>query len=138
MSDPAISSIHHVTLNVQDLQRSEQWYSQVLNFNRLSEYETPGFKRVILRHPSGIVLGLNKHHDPEADVPFNERRTGLDHLALQVADREQLEAWVTRFDQYGVTHSEVKPGAIPGSFLVAFRDPDEIQLEIFAPAQPGS
>jgi glyoxylase I family protein len=134
VSDPTISSIQHVTLNVHDPERSEQWYSQVLNFSRLAAYETPAFKRVILRHPSGIVLGLNKHDAPEADVPFNERRAGLGHLAFQVPDREQLEAWVTRFDKYGVTHSEIKPGASPGSFLVAFRDRDDIQLEVFAPA----
>ncbi|HEX8919378.1 MAG TPA: VOC family protein [Chloroflexota bacterium] len=138
MSDPTISTIHHVTLNVQDLERSEQWYSQVLNFSRLAAYDTPAFKRVILRHPSGIVLGLNKHDDPEADAPFNERRAGLDHLAFQVGERVQLEAWVTRFEEHGVTHSEIKPGAIPGSFLVAFRDPDEIQLELFVPARPIS
>lgn len=134
MNDPTVSNIHHVTLNVQDPQRSEQWYSEVLNFSRVAAYDTPAFKRIILRHPSGIILGLNKHDDPEADVPFDERRAGLDHLAFQVADRERLEAWVTRFNEYGVTHSEIKLGAIPGSFLVAFRDPDQIQLEVFAPA----
>jgi glyoxylase I family protein len=138
VSDPTISSIHHVTLNVQDPERSGQWYSQVLNFSRLAAHDTPAFRRVILRHPSGIILGLNRHFDPEADVAFNERRAGLDHLAFGVADRVQLEAWVTWFDEHGVTHSEIQPGAIPGSFLVAFRDPDGTQLEVFAPAQPAS
>lgn len=136
MTEPAISAIHHVTLNVHDLERSERWYTDVLGFSRLQAYSTPHFQRVIMRHPSGIVLGVNKHNDPDAEAAFSERRTGLDHLAFQTAGREQLDAWVSQFDEHGVEHSDVKPGAVPGSFLVTFRDPDGIQLEVFAPASP--
>lgn len=71
-------------------------------------------------------------------MPFSERRTGLDHLAFQVSNREQLEAWIARFDAHGVVHSEIKAAAIPGTFLVVFRDPDGIQLELFAPVQTNS
>jgi glyoxylase I family protein len=138
MTEPTISAIHHVTINVHDLERSERWYTDVLTFSRIGGYAAAGFERILMRHSSGIVLGLNKHDDPEADVPFTERRTGLDHLAFQVAGREQLEAWTARFDDLGVTHSEIKPAAVPGSFLIAFRDPDNIQLEVFAPAQSPS
>lgn len=135
MTEPMLSAIHHVTLNVRDVESAERWYTEVLGFSRLQEYETPEFQRIIMRHPSGIILGLNKHRHPDADVPFSERRTGLDHLAFAVADRDQLEAWVARFDEHGVEHSEIKAGATPGSYLVAFRDPERIQLEVFAPPQ---
>lgn len=138
MTEPALTGIHHITLNVHDPDLSEQWYHDVLGFSRTTEFNTPGFRRVIMRHPSGLVLGLTRHHDPEADVRFSERRTGLDHLAIQVPGRGQLEAWHARFEDLGVTHSEIKPGALPGSFLIAFRDPDDIQLEVFAPAQDSS
>ena len=131
---PTWSGYHHVTLNVQDVERSGQWYCDVLGFSRLTTYASDAFERVILRHAeSGATLGLNRHLSPEAGDPFNERRAGLDHLALRVADREALEAWTARFNTFGVPHSEVKPGAVPGSFLIVFRDPDDIQLEVFAP-----
>jgi glyoxylase I family protein len=130
-----LSGIHHVTLNVHDVERSEGWYKEVLGFARVTSYDGPGFHRVILRHPDcGVVLGLNRHDDAEGAQPFNERRTGLDHVALQAPDRGALDGWVSRFEALGVPHSEVKPGAIPGSFLVVFRDPDNVQLEVFAPA----
>lgn len=138
MTEPTISSTHHISLNVHDPERSEQWYAEVLNFSRLGAYSGEDFHRIIMHHPSGIVLGVSRHEHPDADVPFSERRTGLDHLAFQVADREQLEAWIARFDTHGVVHSEIKPAAIPGTFLVAFRDPDGIQLELFAPAQTNA
>lgn len=128
------SGVHHVTLNVQDVAASEQWYGDVLGFARLTGYGTETFQRVILRAGDGrMTLGLNRHTAPEAEQPFDERRAGLDHLAFQVPDREALEAWRERFESLGVTHSEIKPAAVPGSFLIVFRDPDGIQLELFAP-----
>lgn len=133
MTDSAAwTGFHHVTINVQDVDKSERWYVEVLGFARLTQYRTDEFDRVILRHPSGAILGLNRHHAPEAGEPFNERRAGLDHLAFTVADRDALRAWVERFDTLRVTHSDITPFAMPGAFLVAFRDPDGIQLEIFA------
>jgi glyoxylase I family protein len=136
MNQPALSGFHHVTVNVHDIKRSEQWYSQVLGFTRITAYATGSFQRVIMRHPpSGAILGLTHHAAPVAAEPFDERRPGLDHLALQVPDRDTLEAWAARFDELRITHSSVKPGALPGSFLVVFRDPDNIQLEVFAAPQ---
>lgn len=141
-SDPASAppqhaGFHHISLNVQDVERSAAWYREVLGFERLTGYETPDFARVILRHPgSGAILGVSRHRAAVASEPFDERRAGLDHLALRVADADALGDWVTHLDALGVEHSEVKPGAIPGSFLVTLRDPDGTQLEVFAAATP--
>ena len=129
----AHEGFHHLTVNVQDVDASERWYGEVLGFVRVAGYQTEAFTRVILRHPaSGAVLGLNRHDATVAGEPFDERRAGLDHVALAVADRGALDAWVDRFDALGVRHSEVKPGTVPGSWLVTFRDPDGLQLEVFA------
>ena len=136
MAELSFSGVHHVAINVHDLERSERWYAEVLNFARLAPFDGDRFRRVLMRHPSGMLLGLTKHDDPEAAAPFNERRTGLDHFAFQVADRGQLEAWVARFDELGVAHTEVKQTPITGSYLIVFRDPDGIQLEMYAPGQP--
>ena len=130
----AHEGFHHLTLNVRDVDRAEQWYGEVLGFERVAAYATEAFSRVILRHPpSGAILGLNRHTAPVAGEPFDERRPGLDHLALRVDGRAALDAWRDRFDALGIPHSEVKPGAIPGPSLVTFRDQDGLQLEVFAP-----
>jgi len=135
VTEATMSAIHHVAINVHDLESSERWYTRVLGFRRLGPFAGDGFGRMLVRHPSGVVLGLTRHDDPEADVPFSERRTGLDHVAFGVADRETLEAWIAWFDELGVAHSEIKQTPLTGSFLVAFRDPDGIQLELYAPGQ---
>jgi glyoxylase I family protein len=63
---------------------------------------------------------------------FDERRTGLDHIAWGVEGRDGLRAWAAWLDALGVAHSGVidKKGASPYSVIV-FRDPDNIQLELF-------
>jgi glyoxylase I family protein len=133
-SGPTHEGFHHLTVNVQDVDRSETWYGEVLGFERTREIQTDTFRRVILRHPeSGATLGLNRHTAAVAADPFDERRAGLDHLAFRVSGREALDAWVRRFDELGITHSEVKSGGAPGSFMVVFRDPDGLQLEVYFP-----
>lgn len=132
MDGPDWRGVHHVSLNVHDVAASEQWYADVLGFSRVTTYATEQFERVILRHHSGVLVGLSRHRAAEADEPFDERRPGLDHLALEVADRDSLERWARRFDQLGVAHADIKPGAVPGSALLAFRDPDNIQLELIS------
>jgi len=109
------AGFHHLTLNVQDVDSSVKWYGEVLGFEPSARYESEAFARVILRHPdSGAVLGINRHTAPVAAEPFDERRAGLDHLALRVPDRAALDAWVERFDELGIPHSDVKHGAAPG------------------------
>ena len=132
MTEPTLSAIDHIALTVHDLDQSERWYSEVLSFSRVTLAPGDGFQRVIMRHPSGIILGLTGHESPEASAPYSEQRPGLDHLSFGVADREQLEAWVARFDELGVTHSEITQIGATGSCFIAFRDPNNIQLEVFA------
>lgn len=130
---PTLTAVHHAAINVHDLERSERWYADVLGFTRLAPFEGDRFKRILMRHPSGVLVGLTRHDDPEAEAIFSERRSGFDHIAFQVADRAQVEAWISRFDQLGVEHSEMVHTPITGSYLVVFRDPDNIQLEMYAP-----
>jgi len=63
---------------------------------------------------------------------FDETRIGLDHLAFGVTDRADLDAWVTRLEASRAEYSRITTAnSIPGAAVVVFRDPDNIQLEIF-------
>ncbi len=130
-----IGGIHHFGLTVRDVDVSAAWYVEVLGFRRAGEFESPdGTRRkVFLRHNAlQARLGLTQHLAGSQDV-FDETRVGLDHLAFAVADRAELDAWAARLADAAVVHSSVAPAnSIPGAAVLVFRDPDNIQLELFA------
>jgi glyoxylase I family protein len=129
-----ISGIHHVGLTVRDVEASAAWYENVLGFRRVGTFESPdgARRKVFLRH-DGLTtrLGLTQHRHA-GHHRFDETRTGLDHLAFTVADRQELNAWAQRLADAAVPHSPIAAAnSIPGAAVLVLRDPDNIQLELF-------
>ena len=121
-------------LTVRDVDASAAWYVDVLGFRRVGEFESPDGARgkVFLDH-HGLQtrFGLTQHRGGGQE-PFDETHVGLDHLAFAVADRAELDAWSKRLAAAAVVHSPVAPAnSIPGAAVLVFRDPDNIQLELF-------
>jgi glyoxylase I family protein len=126
-------AIHHLTLTVTDLSRAVEFYTGLLGFQKAMDLSP---SRVLLANGKSI-LALTEAPDPSQAIRadrFNENRVGLDHLSFNVSSRTTLEEAVRRFDRQGVPHGEIKdlgPGL--GIYVLAFRDPDNIQLELTAP-----
>ena len=84
-----------------------------------------------------VILVLTPPPDPDralSDDRFNENRVGLDHVSFGVGSRDELEQAVRLFDERGVSHGEIKDlGPDLGIYVLAFRDPDDIQIELTAP-----
>ena len=125
-------AVHHLRLTVTDVARSQAFYTDVLGFQLIVDLP-PG---VILSNGS-VLLGLGPSPDPEraiANDRFDENRVGLDHLSLSVSSRDELVNAVEEFDELGISHGEIKDlGGGFGISVLAFRDPDNIQLELTAP-----
>src|SRR5580765_2084778 len=109
---PAFNGVSHVGITVRDVDRSAAWYERVLCMQLLGEFPqfaTPGVAaRVVhVRNPvTGIHFALVEHESGE-DGDFSEFRVGLDHLALAIESRDELEKWITHFDGEGVQHSAI-------------------------------
>jgi catechol 2,3-dioxygenase-like lactoylglutathione lyase family enzyme len=138
MSDAAtITGIHHISITARDVEASAAWYEQVFGMARLPitfphhDKEDTGYA-VLMIHPSGVALGI--HHNTGNDgVAFDESRAGLDHFGFSVADRAALDGWVAKLDSLGIEHSGVRDITEPVPFsTLVFRDPDNIQLELYA------
>jgi glyoxylase I family protein len=121
---------HHVSLTVRDGERSAEWYARVLGFEAAGRIAGDSFERVVLRHPDGLLMTLLTHDDGAGD-DFDERRTGLDHLAFAVPTAEAVDEWAAQLTAAGVDYDGPKPGALPDSRLIVFRDPDGVQLECY-------
>ena len=70
-----------------------------------------------------------KDHDGSVTGVFDETRVGLDHLALAVADRGELERWSAWLAHHSVPHSDITETDL-GHHL-NLRAPDHVAIELF-------
>jgi catechol 2,3-dioxygenase-like lactoylglutathione lyase family enzyme len=130
-----LHDVHHLGLTVADVDVSAAWYERVLGFRRTGGWDDPAgrWRKAFLAHDGlRARLGLAQHTRSSADA-FDETRTGLDHLAFGLADRAELDAWCEHLTAQGVPFSApAASNSIAGAVVVVFRDPDNIQLELFA------
>lgn len=138
--------IHHIRMTVSDVARAREFYTSVLGFQVAAEMppetDDPVMRGVAEALLGGVVLqngtllfGLRPcaPGQPPVNDRFDENRVGLDHVSFGVASRDELEAAVRVLDERGVTHGEIKDLPAFGIYVLAFRDPDNIQLELTAP-----
>lgn len=135
-SPPPTTGLHHFSPTVSDVERSARWYARVFGLDRLPGTaphhgdEDGGHAVLLVDRSTGLLIGLH-HHEGHHGGRFDERRTGLDHLAWGVAERSDLDRWVDWLDGLGVAHSGVIVKQTRNYSAVVFRDPDGIQLELF-------
>jgi glyoxylase I family protein len=135
---PTFERAQHAALTVRDMRTSADWYERVLGFEFVKEFEVApgdaGIPRILLLHPhSGFLLGLCNHPGRTCDS-FDPSRTGLDHLAFEVANRTELGSWTAHLDLLGVARSPVRE--LGHSSFVSFEDPDGIQIELWLTITP--
>lgn len=127
----------HIRLTVTDIARSRQFYESVFGWPVAIEVPADAdektraelsflFGGVIYRFGDGLI-GLR----PVATGAFDEDRVGLDHLAFKVPSKADIDAAAAHLDDLGIPHAGVKD--IGAMFILEFRDPDNIALELSAP-----
>lgn len=131
------TSIAHVRLTVTDIERSRQFYESVFGWPVLLEVPENADEATrsqfgflfggVIYDLGGTLLGLR----PVGTDRFDEDRVGLDHIAFRVGSKAELEAAAAHLDDVGVGHEPIKD--IGPSYILEFRDPDNIALELTAP-----
>ena len=126
---PDLMGISHIDLTVSDCDRSADWWQDVFGFVLVNRTQADSFETRSLVHPSGVALTVVTHDGTGAVGAFNERRTGLDHLAFRVADIDELRRWVAHLENKNVVHT----GIIDVGYgpTIVIRDPDNMQLELY-------
>ena len=133
---------HHVALTVADVDASVVWYEKVFAIRH--QVDIPhegGVGKLLADDDRGLMIVLH-HHESNDGAPFAETTTGLDHVGLSVTTRADLETWQQHLEANGVVKADVADRPLtqspildaPYASVLVFRDPDNIQLELFAPA----
>jgi glyoxylase I family protein len=130
------SAYAHVRLTVTDIDRSRAFYDRI--FGLPVAFEIPDGADEATRAQLGFLFGGVIYHlgnslfglRPVAADRFDEDRVGLDHLSFAVESLGDLEDAAALLDEHDVPHEEIKD--IGAGYLLEFRDPDNIALELFA------
>lgn len=129
-------STGHVGLNVSSLERSREFYAEILGLDLLRESTADGRRFAFLGKGSNVALTLWQ----QSDGRFEKGRPGLHHLSFQAPDIEAVRAAERKLRARGV-HFHYD-GVVPhaegqASGGIFFEDPDGIRLEIFAASGAG-
>ena len=135
-------SLSHIALTVTDLEASMAWYGQVFDIKHLMDGPHDGGIGMLMADDAMSLVIVLHRHDVNNGELFSERDTGLDHVGLGVATRDDLVAWQAHLEDCGVVRADKADKPLTQSEIVdefygsvlVFRDPDNIQLELFSPA----
>jgi glyoxylase I family protein len=130
-------SVAHIRLTVTDIARSREFYESV--FNWPINLEVPDDADDATRERLAFLFGGVIYNVGESriglrsggDDRFDEDRTGLDHIAFRVGSKAELDDAATHLDSLGISHEPIKDIGV--MYILEFRDPDNIALEITAP-----
>jgi catechol 2,3-dioxygenase-like lactoylglutathione lyase family enzyme len=147
----AAPGVDSVAITVSDLDRSIDFYSKVLNFEKVSEYEVAGEGYEHLEGVFGVrirtarmqlgeeSIELMEYLAPKGrPVPIDSRGNDrwFQHIAIIVSDMDRAYTWLR---QNKVQHASSGPQRLPdwnknagGIQAFYFRDPDAHFLEILA------
>ena len=134
--------LHHLAVTVTDLDASVAWYGSIFDVHPVLDVPHPGGVGKILADSDRQLMIALHRHDANDRQHFSETATGLDHAGFAVPTRRDLEAWQTHLESNGVVRTEHADQPLTQSpiadeayaSVLVFRDPDNIQLELFAPA----
>ena len=133
--------LHHHALTVSDLEVSVPWYENVFGIKFQVDVPHPGGVGKLLADEGRQLMIVLHHHDANDDALFAETVNGLDHAGFIVPARGDLEAWQVHLEGQGVLCVEIADKPLtqspiadePYGSVLVFRDPDNIQLELFSP-----
>jgi catechol 2,3-dioxygenase-like lactoylglutathione lyase family enzyme len=123
------SGLNHIRLTIGDYARSRAFYSDVLGF----ELKDIGGTSSFYFAAGSVLIFCVPSEQPVPDDRFSEFRVGLDHLSFTAPSREWLDEMAARLKANDVDTQGVEQFAPTGNWYIAFRDPDNIQLEFWLP-----
>jgi glyoxylase I family protein len=125
MTTPSILGLSHVSLSVRHRAAARDFWVDVMGFDVVVDDADSCF---VLDRGAGVAVILSDHDDQVVEG-FDERRTGLDHLAFAVSDGACLLSWQQRLRRMGVPHSPITE--TDAGHHLNLRAPDDLPIELF-------
>src|SRR5688572_21829719 len=149
VKDPAVSAVDSIGLTVDDMERSMDFFSKVLSFEKVSDVEVFGTDyerlaglfgmraRIVRMRLGSEFIELTEYLTPKGrPIPVDSRSNDrwFQHIAIVVSDMDKAYQWLR---QNRIEHASTGPQTLPewnknaaGIRAFYFKDPDKHALEI--------
>lgn len=117
----------HVSINVNDINKSLDFYSRILGLKQQQTVDCGEFDITYFSLPSGSRLELFDYHGKNRSVPREESEVGLRHIAFQVEDVASHEKHLSA-EGVEITLSTCDLPNL-GVRVLLFLDPNGVTLE---------
>jgi catechol 2,3-dioxygenase-like lactoylglutathione lyase family enzyme len=122
-----IRGLHQIVLTVSNPTRSAAFYEKILGLKAFA-----GDDQVRCIACGSFLLCLQRPPDrPLPDDWFDENRIGLDHIGFSVASRTELVELLAVLKALDVPTAGIEFDPDGEGEYVCFRDPDNIQVELY-------
>ncbi|UDY37580.1 VOC family protein [Dermatobacter hominis] len=121
-----LDGFNHVAILTGDLERLEGFYRDVFDVADVRRMDDHGLRHCLLRVGSSSVLHAFEQDAPAPGPIF--RRGRVDHLALNVAERDEFDRLRRRLVDVGASTGDVTDFGVLLS--VTFEDPDGMFCEL--------
>lgn len=120
--EPPLLGIRHVALNVRDVQRSIQFYSNIL-----------GMELEWMPDPDNAYLtsgqdNLALHKLPEGVAPTANQL--VHHIGIVVRQPEDVDKWAERLRSHGISLAQEPKTHRDGARSFYFHDPDGLLIQL--------
>ncbi|MBW4616686.1 MAG: VOC family protein [Desmonostoc vinosum HA7617-LM4] len=125
-----LGAINHIALTVSNLNKSEDFYNELLGFLGYEQGEKT--EHLILWASASGVITISLANPQSANKNHDRYSPGLHHLAFSADHREQVDQLYKLLIERGVEILDPpnEYNYMPGYYAVYFLDPDGIKLEL--------
>ncbi len=126
--------IHHIEINVSDLNKSIDfwgWLLAELGYELYQEWDSGQSFRI-----GDTYIVFVQTEDKYMDIPYHRCGTGLNHLAFHAESRQQVDDLTKKLKEKDILilYQDQHPFAGgKNHYAVFFEDPDRIKVELVAP-----
>ncbi|GGK29236.1 hypothetical protein GCM10010965_22620 [Caldalkalibacillus thermarum] len=133
---PQAGTLHHVEINVSNLERSVQfwgWFLETLGYTKYQEWDQGVSWKL-----GDTYLVFVQTEERFLDAPYHRQGTGLNHIAFYARSKTQVDIITEelRSREVPILYQDRHPYAGgQDHYAVFFEDPDRIKVELVAPKE---
>jgi catechol 2,3-dioxygenase-like lactoylglutathione lyase family enzyme len=122
-----VIGIHHIELNVSDLDTSFNFYFLLSSFFEGGTIEREDMS--FCWRLGTFYIYFNQVKRQFKDAPYHRKQVGLDHIAIELSNKEEVLALREFLNRNNIPILYDADYYGPNYFAIYFEDPDRIKLE---------